>query len=172
MLSIDLHTRDQLRMELAAAAVCLADVVGYAESAQAPAALDETRRSPGTFALLRRRAAVVLHLLDDIGWEYRGDRDAYHLTTRPADLRWWIVETLTGVEEELRACAACFAAGGHSWPDDVVQDAIDRGCASGRTLDEVAAQEVIDARHDADRALDLRAVLVTLLERLDRKGGA
>lgn len=140
MLMIDRRAREELREELAATLTCARDLELYLDG----------RELDAGFASLRRRLAVTLHLLDDLGWQDE-DRDVYWITAPAAEVRWWARERLEGVEESLRDCAACFAQAGPG----------ERPSAS--------PGEVALVRERADAELDLFGVLEQLLERLDRE---
>lgn len=153
MLAVDKHARLALRRELADVMPCARDLELYSDQLAPP---DQH------FYATRRRVSVAMHLLDDVGWSWQDSRDMYYLTAPPADLRWWINQTLQGVEESLRACARCFALAGHVYPREVLR-------ASDHSADEMAADALEGAREASDRELELRSVLLALLHQLDQK---
>jgi hypothetical protein len=110
---------------------------------------------------VRRHYATVLHLLDDVGWSYPGDRQVFYVTLPVAKLREWLREELIAADEALRAHAECLAYAGHFPPHAV------RESPSLARTDEEAAEALEGSREWGDRVLDSRAVCAGLLARLE-----
>lgn len=141
-LAIDRHARDCLRRELATTITCAGDLEVSSDG------------GPGRyFGQLRRRVQVTLHLLDDVGWLWGDDpREVYYLTAPAAEIRWWAQERLEGIDGALLDLAA----------------EISEVRPGGRSPSALLLEE---AREQTDLELDLRTVLLELIERLDQEGG-
>ncbi len=136
--------RDVLRMELTF------ELDGVLNDLRGPAA-DGTNLDEMTD--MRRRVAIGLWLLDDLGWELHGTRETYYLTVPEDRLRSWLI----GRRVQTHACLEDTAVAlGDPW----------RTWGALIKTPSKLLEEVESARETCDRDLDVLAVFDTLLDQI------
>jgi len=100
---------------------------------------------------IRRRFAVAMWTLDDLGWLRDDPRDRFYLTLPAADIAWMLGELDEYALENLR-----FASDALADPVKEFRDALEHG---GANLEDCIA----DARRDCDEHLERHSVCCDLL---------
>jgi hypothetical protein len=100
---------------------------------------------------MRRRIAVAMWLLDDLGWLEDDPRDRFYLTLPSADLRWWLSE----LDE--------YALGSLRDASDALADPVKNFRYHIELGDETLEDCIAETRRDCDEKLEIHATCRDLL---------